>query len=41
VINNGGVFHPLSPALAVIHRKLKRTFDPAGILNPGRIYPGM
>lgn len=33
-----GVFHPLSPALATIHRKLKHTFDPAGILNPGRLY---
>jgi glycolate oxidase FAD binding subunit len=36
-----GVFHPLSPALATLHRKLKQTFDPAGILNPGRLYPGM
>ncbi len=36
-----GVFHPLAPALATIHRKLKKTFDPAGILNPGRLYPGM
>ncbi len=36
-----GVFHPLSPALVTIHRKLKQTFDPAGILNPGRLYPGM
>jgi len=34
-----GVFHPLSPALAAIHRKLKNTFDPSGILNPGRLYP--
>ncbi len=36
-----GVFHPLSPALAAIHRKLKQTFDPAGILNPGRLYHGL
>lgn len=36
-----GVFHPLPPALAAIHRKLKQTFDPAGILNPGRLYHGM
>lgn len=34
-----GVFHPLSPALAKLHRRLKQTFDPAGILNPGRLYP--
>ena len=37
----GGVFHPLSPALAAIHRRLKYTLDPAGILNPGRPHPGM
>jgi glycolate oxidase FAD binding subunit len=36
-----GVFHPLSPALAAIHCNLKKTFDPSGILNPGRLYPGM
>ena len=35
------VFHPLSPALASLHRKLKQTFDPCGILNPGRLYHGM
>lgn len=33
------VFHPLSPALARIHRRLKTAFDPSGILNPGRLYP--
>ena len=32
-----GVFHPLAPALAKIHRRLKDAFDPAGILNPGRM----
>ena len=32
------VFTPLTPALARIHRKLKRQFDPDGILNPGRMY---
>jgi glycolate oxidase FAD binding subunit len=32
------VFHPLSPALAMIHRSLKRAFDPQGLLNPGRLY---
>lgn len=36
-----GVFHPLSPALARLHRQLKLTFDPASILNPGRLYPGL
>ena len=33
-----GVFHPLKPAVAKIHRRLKAAFDPAGILNPGRMY---
>ncbi|HXF78664.1 MAG TPA: glycolate oxidase subunit GlcE [Usitatibacter sp.] len=32
------VFHPLKPAVAKIHRRLKAAFDPAGILNPGRMY---
>jgi glycolate oxidase FAD binding subunit len=32
------VFTPLSPALAIIHRRLKAQFDPAGIFNPGRLY---
>jgi len=31
-------FHPLPPALAAIHRRLKAEFDPAGIFNPGRLY---
>jgi glycolate oxidase FAD binding subunit len=31
-------FAPLSPALARLHRELKSAFDPAGILNPGRLY---
>lgn len=33
-----GVFHPLPPGLAKLHRRLKAAFDPAGILNPGRLY---
>jgi glycolate oxidase FAD binding subunit len=32
-------FHPLQPALLRIHQRLKQTFDPRGILNPGRMYP--
>jgi glycolate oxidase FAD binding subunit len=36
-----GVFHPLSPALEGIHRRLKQTFDPAGIFNRGRLYNWM
>ena len=33
-----GAFAPLSPALLALHRRLKRSFDPKGILNPGRLY---
>jgi len=33
-----GVFHPLAPAILKIHRRLKAAFDPAAILNPGRMY---
>ena len=32
------VFAPLPDALMHIHRELKKTFDPHGILNPGRLY---
>ncbi len=33
-----GAFAPLPPILARLHRGLKQAFDPAGILNPGRLY---
>jgi len=33
------VFQPLEPGVERLSRKLKATFDPAGILNPGRMYP--
>ncbi len=32
-----GVFHPLDPVLARIHRNLKAAFDPQNILNRGRM----
>jgi glycolate oxidase FAD binding subunit len=35
------VFQPLPEALLAIHRRLKHTFDPHGILNPGRLYPSL
>ena len=34
-----GVFTPLDPVLARIHKNLKATFDPHGIFNRGRLYP--
>lgn len=34
-----GVFHPLKTPVADIHRRLKASFDPAGIFNPQRMYP--
>jgi len=36
---SAGVFQPLSNELMKIHRRLKETLDPAGILNRGRLYP--
>ena len=36
-----GAFQPVTPALATLHRRLKAAFDPAGIFNPGRMYPDL
>jgi len=33
-----GAFAPLSAPLAAIHRRLKASFDPHGVFNPGRLY---
>jgi glycolate oxidase FAD binding subunit len=30
-------FQPLPPAILAIHQRLKRSFDPEGIFNPGRL----
>nr|WP_295082748.1 glycolate oxidase subunit GlcE [uncultured Roseateles sp.] len=38
---SAGVFAPLSPPLLRIHRELKKSFDPQGIFNPGRLYAGL
>lgn len=32
------VFHPLDSGLLKLHRQLKKSFDPEGIINPGRMY---
>jgi glycolate oxidase FAD binding subunit len=34
---SGAVFQPQPPALGALSRRLKEQFDPAGILNPGRM----
>jgi glycolate oxidase FAD binding subunit len=36
---SAGAFTPLGSTLMRLHRELKAAFDPAGILNPGRLYP--
>jgi glycolate oxidase FAD binding subunit len=36
-----GRFHPLQPAVAKLHRRLKERFDPQGIFNPGRLVAGL
>ena len=34
-----GQFQPLAPGLMRLHQNLKTAFDPANILNPGKLYP--
>ena len=36
-----GAFAPLKSPLDRIHRELKKSLDPAGVFNPGRLYPGL
>ena len=36
-----GAFAPLRAPLDRIHRDLKKAFDPSGVFNPGRLYPGL
>ena len=36
-----GAFAPLKSPLDRIHRELKKSFDPTGVFNPGRMYPGL
>jgi glycolate oxidase FAD binding subunit len=35
------IFQPLSPTMLALHQRLKKSFDPENILNPGRLYPGL
>ena len=32
-------FHPLGEAMMALHKRVKQSLDPAGILNRGRLYP--
>jgi len=34
-------FQPPAPAVMALHRRLKASFDPAGIFNRGRLYPDL
>ncbi len=36
-----GAFQPLGATLQGLHKRLKAVFDPAGILNRGRLYPDL
>ncbi|MEY4563573.1 MAG: glycolate oxidase subunit GlcE [Pseudomonadota bacterium] len=36
-----GVFTPLHSPLDRLHRQMKAAFDPHGVFNPGRLYPGL
>jgi len=38
---SAGVLTPLSAPLERIQRRLKASFDPEGVFNPGRLYPGL
>ena len=38
---SAGAFAPLKAPLDRIHRDLKQSFDPSGLFNPGRLYPGL
>ena len=35
------VFHPQAPALAALSARVKASFDPSHLLNPGRMYKGV
>ena len=34
-------FHPLANAMLTLQRNVKSSFDPAGVFNPGKLYPGL
>jgi glycolate oxidase FAD binding subunit len=38
---NVDVFQPQSAAVAAVSKRVKEQFDPARVLNPGRMYAGV
>ena len=38
---SAGVLTPLPAGLERVHRELKKAFDPSGVFNPERLYPGL
>lgn len=38
---SAGVFTAPPAALMAIHQRMKQAFDPCGLFNPGRLYPGL
>jgi glycolate oxidase len=38
LLKRGGLVHELSPTVMGLHRAIKAALDPAGILNPGKIF---
>jgi glycolate oxidase FAD binding subunit len=34
-------FHPQAEGIAALTRRVKESFDPKGILNPGRLWAGI
>jgi glycolate oxidase FAD binding subunit len=35
------VFHPEAAGVAALNRRVKESFDPKGVLNPGRVWAGV
>jgi glycolate oxidase FAD binding subunit len=35
------VFQPEEPGVRALSRRIKESFDPRGVLNPGRIWAGV
>jgi glycolate oxidase FAD binding subunit len=35
------VFEPQEPGIAALSKRVKESFDPKGVLNPGRLWAGV